>query len=197
LAGRFPTLLTTFQAGLRSMMSVPLLSQDRVIGVLHFRSTRLGAYTEKDVKLAESIAAQIAGAMANAQLFAQRSGRKRRCAKVRKKRSGWRQENAIMAEIGRIIGSTLNIEEVYERFAEEVRKLIPFDRIAINIINPKHDTFIIPYVLGTNVAERELGKVVSLAGTGAMGGTASIEPARWGGKLGRGYRSISRPFASF
>ena len=32
------------------------------------------------------------------------------------------QENAIMAEIGRIISSTLNIEEVYERFAEEVRK---------------------------------------------------------------------------
>ena len=45
------------------------------------------------------------------------------------------QENAIMAEIGRIISSTLNIEEVYERFAEEVRKLIPFDRIAIKIIN--------------------------------------------------------------
>ena len=47
------------------------------------------------------------------------------------------QENATMAEIGRIISSTLNIEEVYEHFAEEVRKLIPFDRIAINIIN--HD----------------------------------------------------------
>ena len=47
------------------------------------------------------------------------------------------KENAIMAEIGRIVSSTLNIEEVYERFAEEVRKLIPFDRIAINIINPR------------------------------------------------------------
>ena len=47
------------------------------------------------------------------------------------------QENAIMAEIGRIISSTLNIQEVYERFAEEAHKLIPFDRIAINIINPE------------------------------------------------------------
>src|SRR4030042_4214032 len=35
------------------------------------------------------------------------------------------QENAIMAEIGRIISSTLDIEEVYERFAEEAHKLIP------------------------------------------------------------------------
>ncbi len=67
----FPTMLSTFQAGLRSLMSVPLLSQDRMIGALHFRSTRVGAYSEKDVKLAESIAAQIAGAIANAELFTQ------------------------------------------------------------------------------------------------------------------------------
>ncbi len=40
------------------------------------------------------------------------------------------RENAIMAEIGRIINSTLNIEEVYRRFAEKVKELIPFDRIA-------------------------------------------------------------------
>jgi two-component system cell cycle sensor histidine kinase/response regulator CckA len=33
-------------------------------------------------------------------------------------------ENDIMADISRIISSTLNIEEVYERFAQEVRKLI-------------------------------------------------------------------------
>ena len=43
------------------------------------------------------------------------------------------RENAIMAEIGRIINSTLNIEEVYRRFAEKVKELIPFDRIAVNL----------------------------------------------------------------
>jgi hypothetical protein len=39
-----------------------------------------------------------------------------------------------------IISSTLNIEEVYERFAEEVLKLVRFDRLAINVINPKDYT---------------------------------------------------------
>ena len=34
------------------------------------------------------------------------------------------QENAVMAEIGRIISSKLRIEEVYELFAAEARKLI-------------------------------------------------------------------------
>ena len=46
-------------------------------------------------------------------------------------------EYAIIAEIGRIISSTLDIEEVYGRFAEEVQKLIPFDWIGINVINPQ------------------------------------------------------------
>jgi PAS domain S-box-containing protein len=149
------------------MMSVPLLSQDQVIGVLHFRSTRLGAYTEKDVKLAESIAAQIAGAMANAQLFAQRKRAEEALRRSEEEAKRLAQENAIMAEIGQIISSTLNIEEVYERFAEAARKLIQFERIAVNIVNPSDRTLAITYVMGPNVAEREAGKVVPLAGTAA------------------------------
>jgi two-component system cell cycle sensor histidine kinase/response regulator CckA len=75
------------------------------------------------------------------------------------------QENAIMAEIGRIISSTLNIEEIYERFAEEVKKLIPFDRIAMNIINPKDQTVIIAYVTGVEIEGRQTGIIVPLSGT--------------------------------
>ena len=69
LEGRFPGLLPAFEAGQRSMMTVPLISNDKVIGALYFGSTRLNAYTESDLSLAESIGTQIAGAMANAQLF--------------------------------------------------------------------------------------------------------------------------------
>jgi len=75
------------------------------------------------------------------------------------------QENAIMAEIGQIISSTLNIEEIYERFAEEVSKLIPFDRIAINIINPKDQTTTITYVTGVEIEGRRIGDTIPLAGT--------------------------------
>jgi PAS domain S-box-containing protein len=75
------------------------------------------------------------------------------------------QENAIMAEIGQIISSTLNLEEVYIRFAEVVRKLIQFDRMAIHILNPQDHTFSIAFALGPIVAERQAGKVVALAGT--------------------------------
>ena len=76
------------------------------------------------------------------------------------------QENVIMAEIGRIIGSTLEIEEVYERFSAEVSKLIPFDRIGISTIHPEEATATIAYNTGIQVAGRQIGDVFPLAGSG-------------------------------
>ena len=72
LEGRFSGIIPTFQAGLRSILSVPLISRDQVIGVLHLRSKQSKAYTDRDLRLAERIAAQIAGAIANARLFLER-----------------------------------------------------------------------------------------------------------------------------
>jgi diguanylate cyclase (GGDEF)-like protein/PAS domain S-box-containing protein len=50
-------------------MSVPLIYRDELIGVLHFRAKKPNAYTEQDLQLAERIGGQIAGAIANAQLY--------------------------------------------------------------------------------------------------------------------------------
>ena len=68
----FPNHVATFQAGMRSLMGVPLIYRDEVIGSLHFRSKTPNAYNEQDLLLAERIGAQIAGAIANAQLFTDR-----------------------------------------------------------------------------------------------------------------------------
>ena len=68
---RFPMLWSTYQAGFRSIMNVPLFSKGKIIGGLLLRSRKLYAYTERDVRLAEKIASQIAGAVANAELFTQ------------------------------------------------------------------------------------------------------------------------------
>jgi len=70
IVGQFPRLTPIFQAGLRSIMCVPLVSRGEVIGVLHFRSKKQNAYTEQDLRLAERIGEQIAGAIANARLYA-------------------------------------------------------------------------------------------------------------------------------
>jgi len=167
LAKNFPTLLSTFQAGFRSLLSVPLISSDQVIGTLHFRSTKPKAYTPDNVRLAEGVAAQIAGAIANARLFAQRRSAELALKKSEEEARRLAQENATMAEIGRIICSTLDIESVYGRFSKTVRKLLRFDRMAINIIEPDSLTFSIPYVLGPEVPGRRANDSVPLAGTAA------------------------------
>ncbi len=43
------------------------------------------------------------------------------------------QENVLIAEIGRVIGSTPNIDEVFLRFFKAVAKLVPTDRIVVNL----------------------------------------------------------------
>jgi PAS domain S-box-containing protein len=52
-------------------MGIPLIAKDQVLGTLHFRSKESNAYSEKDLNLAEKVANQIAGAIANALLFAE------------------------------------------------------------------------------------------------------------------------------
>ena len=75
-------------------------------------------------------------------------------------------ENAVMAEIGRIISSTLDINEVYGRFSEEVRKLITFDRIVINTINPDRDSVTTVYMAGSEIGDRRVGVTYPLEGSG-------------------------------
>jgi light-regulated signal transduction histidine kinase (bacteriophytochrome) len=69
---RYPFLLASLRTGFRSMISVPLISKDQVIGGLNLRSFKLNTYTERDLKIAEDIGIQIAGAVANTLLFAER-----------------------------------------------------------------------------------------------------------------------------
>jgi len=76
------------------------------------------------------------------------------------------QENAIMAEIGRIISSTLNIDEIYESFSEEVKKIIPFDRIVINFIDTEKGTVKNVYMAGKELRDRNVKDVYPLEGSG-------------------------------
>ncbi len=158
LKDRFPMLLSTFQAGFRSIMDVPLFSKGRIIGGLLLRSLKPYAYTDEDVRLAEKVGDQIVGAIAGGQLFAELT----RAEEAAKRLS---QENAIMAEIGRIISSTLDIDEVYARFADAVRRLINFDRISICTINAEHQKGTVAYEMGKEIPGRELGEIFPLSQT--------------------------------
>ena len=74
-------------------------------------------------------------------------------------------ENQILGEIGRVISSSLDINEVYTGFASQVRRLIAFDRLSISLVNLDDNTFTNAYVLGESVEGRQVGDVIPLEGT--------------------------------
>jgi PAS domain S-box-containing protein len=66
-------------------------------------------------------------------------------------------EMAVMAEIGRVIGSTLEIDAVYERFAVEARRLIPFDRLVVSLNHPEDGTRHVACVSGEDIPGKRQG----------------------------------------
>ena len=83
--------------------------------------------------------------------------------KLHQNNSRLAKEMEIIAKIGRIISSTLKIEEVYEKFALAARKLIPFDRVTINLNDFETRTIYQAYVYGMEVAGRGVGALLPLS----------------------------------
>lgn len=146
-----PSQASGIAQGLRSLVVVPLISGDKVIGALILRSKTPSAYGRRDLELAELIAAQIAGAIANAQLHLQ----------IQREAV----ERAALAEIGRIIDSSIDIQDVYQQFTEVVNRLIPSDRIAVALLNTQKHAVINAYVWGTEIQGFGLGGATPIIGT--------------------------------
>ncbi|GEM_PF-1215587 len=75
------------------------------------------------------------------------------------------EESALLAEIGKTITATLNIDEVYGKFASDVKKLVDFDRINVNVIDHDAGTFVFRYVSGLLQPGRRAGEIQELDGS--------------------------------
>ncbi len=94
----------------------------------------------------------------------------RRLAEVvlRKSEEGARRlahEKSVLAEIGRVMGSSLDIGDVYEGFTERARELIPFDRIVVTALDRDEGIGRASYVLGVEISERRAGQTHEIDGT--------------------------------
>ena len=86
-------------------------------------------------------------------------------------------ERAVYAEIGRISGIPFSVSNVYERFAHQVSKIIPFDLIVITQLDLERDTFTVMFSLGTEVSGLGQGKTISLADSPVVAEVASSKRA--------------------
>ncbi|MEE8045933.1 MAG: GAF domain-containing protein [Dehalococcoidia bacterium] len=156
-AETIPTEKIRFDSGLKSVLMAPMRWQGRVIGVVNFRSKLSDAYGDHQVDLAKQISAQIAGAVATSRqysLLQEESTERRRLA----------EEHSRIAAIGRIVSSTLKIDEVFSLFAEEACVLVPFDRLVISLNEPGGTTTADVFVSGQATENDRIGELFPIAG---------------------------------
>ena len=151
------------QGDFHSLLCVPVYWKGEIIADLALRSKEVNAYTEKDIEIAGLITAQIAAAIANDSLH--------------KTEKLYAEEQSALAEISRIIVSSVRLDDIYPRFAEAAKRLLKFDRIVINTIDEQQTTCFLRYTWGKNsddFVSRKSGR--PLAGTG----TAAVIRSRMG-----------------
>ena len=198
---RFLNQAPVLNKGLRWLVAVPLISRNEVIGTLHFRSSDPDAYSERSLELAERVASQIAGAVANSLLYAKQTNTQAALEESIRFEQRLVQEQTLFAEIGRVISASMDINEVYEDFANQVQKLIIFDRISLSIFDRNTDTLINEYVLGMEAEGRRVGERFSIIDTPAedavqsartilVQGSADVLRARYPSMVFHNMRSV-------
>ena len=122
--------------GLKSAITVPLVSKDKLVGTLVVLSAEAHAYGLREQRILDRLAAQIAPAVENSRLYRDLQ------ASI--------EEMAAVDEVARVITSTLDIEEVYEQFASEVKMLMDVDQIWISMIDESKDVLHLSYGVALN-----------------------------------------------
>ena len=129
LRGRQPLLLNRSEAfeelgvemvgtPARSYLGVPILVEGRAIGAISVQSIeQAGRFTESDMHLVSTIAANVGAAIQNARLYRE-TGRRA-------------SEMAALAELGREVGGMLDLDAVFGRIAERARELLEADTSAV------------------------------------------------------------------
>jgi PAS domain S-box-containing protein len=93
----------------RSEMALPLVSRGQVIGAMTIQSAQSAAFSEEDITVLQTMADQLANAIENARLFEETSERT--------------QEVTALAEMGRQVASTLQLDAVLDAIMDACLEL--------------------------------------------------------------------------
>jgi len=108
----------------RSVISVPLLARENIVGALTLARRKPNGFSEEDLALATAIADQAGVAVSNAHLFRAEQERRRFA--------------STLQEIARTISSTLDPTSVFEQVLEQLRRVIEYDSASVFLVNDDH-----------------------------------------------------------
>jgi GAF domain-containing protein/CheY-like chemotaxis protein/HPt (histidine-containing phosphotransfer) domain-containing protein len=140
-----------------SYLGVPIPVEGRAIGVISVQSiTEAGRFGESDTRLLSTIAANVGAAIQNARLYRETQRRA--------------SEMAALAELGREVGGTLDLDAVIEPIALRAAELLDADTSAIFLEQP--DGMFKPIVVHGRSAEEIKADMIA-PGEGMIGDLAS------------------------
>ena len=115
--------VTFHGAAPKSFLGVPITAGHEAIGVISVQSMeREDRFTDADVRLLTTIAANVGVALRNAQLYEETQRRA--------------EEMAVLAEIGREVSATLDLSSVLERIATRAQELLRGRDIVLRLLEP-------------------------------------------------------------
>jgi sigma-B regulation protein RsbU (phosphoserine phosphatase) len=149
----------------RSELAVPLISKNKVVGVLDIESPEVGYFTDEPVRLLSLLASQIAIAIENAKLY--ESERRNR------------ELLELLYDISIEMGSTLDIDELVHKIAAAVKRTIDYQIFSIFLLDEAQQLLRPRMVIRYNALEYQ--KLALPLGTGLVGTAAKLnEPLRIG-----------------
>jgi phosphoserine phosphatase RsbU/P len=104
-----------------SELAIPLITKNRVIGVIDIEAREPGYFTEEHVSVLTLVASRMAAGIENAQLYTRTTKQARIL--------------LLLNEIARELTSILNLDELLGRIAELVRRLIDYQMFSILLLD--------------------------------------------------------------
>ncbi|HEY4717772.1 MAG TPA: GAF domain-containing protein [Anaerolineales bacterium] len=106
---------------IRSELCVPIHGNNNsVLGVINAESTQLDAFSDKDLRLLNTIAGQMGTAIEKLRLFESERVQ--------------REQAETLREVGAILGSAIDSSHVLDLILDQLKRVVPFDSASIQII---------------------------------------------------------------
>jgi phosphoserine phosphatase RsbU/P len=149
----------------RSELAVPLITKNRVIGVIDIEAREPGYFTEEHGRMLTLVASRVAAGIENAQLYTRTTKQARIL--------------LLLNEIARELTQILNLDQLLGRIAELVRKLIDYQMFSILLLDPTGQKLQHRFSLRFNEnihLKHEIPLGRGLVGTAAESKTAVLVP---------------------
>ena len=150
-------------AGINSVMALPITGGGSLIAGIALGSTAPGAYGDADLEAAREAANVLAGPLYGMA--------------VRAEHSAARREMETIAEIGRVASSTIDIREVYGKITELIGTLLLYDRLSVWTADLSRESLSIAFTAGVGDAGAEGDAQVPMSTREMLGAMTSSEAA--------------------